>query len=850
MGGGPVESKDVRQFSFSDLATGWSFRQSDSKGAAWLPVQKIPSTVQQDLMDQGIVKDPFFNFNELEAGWVGTESWVYRTQFNAPALDNQSKTVLVFEGLDTFAVVRLDGKVVLRSDNMYISHRVDITNFVKLTARHELEIEFDSALFKARQIQNSHADHKWTCFNGEPARLAVRKAQYHWGWDWGPLLNCAGIWKPIRLEVYTARIAELRTDVVVSCDQKSATLKVSAEIEDNHNDELRVEFKISFKGRTVSENSCPVLAQSGAFTHMRIDSPSLWMPAGYGTQDLYDVQATLFSQEKELHSESCRIGLREIQLIQENDSHGKSFYLRINGIDIFCGGSCWIPADSFLTNITPERYRAWIELMVPANQKMIRVWGGGIYEHDSFYSACDELGILVWQDFMFACGNYPCFSTFLDSVHQEAMQNVRRLRHHPSVVIFAGNNEDYQVAESAGLTYDYADKDPEHWLKTDFPARYIYEALLPDIIRKECPEIPYHPGSPWGDGKKTSDPTVGDLHQWDIWHGSQEKYQIFDSLGGRFNSEFGMQAFPHLETVKSFIQDEKDLYPQSRVMDFHNKADGHERRLATYLAENVRTATELEAYIHLTQLIQCEALTYGYRGWRKQWGEGRRCGGALVWQLNDCWPAISWSICDYYLRRKPAYYAMARCLAPVAVGARREHFDWSVAHAREPRYLEWQVWAVSSRLEAVIVDVEVRFWSVQTGREIKDRIVRRGVELTPNGTTDVARGVIDNENEVPHVLAVKMWMDGAVVARDMDWPQPLKYLHFPNRNVEVEVRGKEMHVRTERPVKCLVFEERMGYSLSDSAMDLAPNDEQVVHVTGWQQEDEPLRWTYLGAGEQ
>lgn len=430
------------------------------------------------------------------------------------------------------------------------------------------------------------------------------------------------------------------------------------------------------------------------------------------------------------------------------------------------------------------------------------------------------------------------------------MQNVRRLRHHPSVVIFAGNNEDYQVAESAGLSYDYADKDPEHWLKTDFPARYIYEALLPDIIRKECPEIPYHPGSPWGDGKKTSDPTVGDLHQWNIWHGSQGKYQIFDSLGGRFNSEFGMEAFPHLETVKSFIRDEKDLYPQSRVMDFHNKADGHERRIATYLVENVRTATDLEAYIHLTQLIQCEALTYGYRGWRKQWGEGRKCGGALVWQLNDCWPAISWSICDYYLRRKPAYYAMARCLAPLAVGAKREHFDWSVTHAREPRYLEWEVWGVSSRLEAVIVDVELRFWGVETGKEIKDRIVKRGVELTPNGTTEVARGVIDNENEVPHVLAVKMWLDGAVVARDMDWPQPLKYLHFPKRNVEVEVRGKEMHVSAERPVKCLVFEERMGYSLSDSAMDLAPNDEQIVHVTGWQEEDKPLRWTYLGAGEQ
>ena len=311
-----------------------------------------------------------------------------------------------------------------------------------------------------------------------------------------------------------------------------------------------------------------------------------------------------------------------------------------------------------------------------------------------------------------------------------------------------------------------------------------------------------------------------------------------------------MEAFPHLETIKSFIEDEKSLYPQSQVIDFHNKADGHERRIATYLVENVRMATELEAYIHLTQLIQAEALTYGYRGWRKQWGEDRRCGGALVWQLNDCWPTISWSICDYYLRKKPAYYAMARCLAPIAVGVRREHFDWTVTHAREPRLLTWEVWGVSSRLETATVDVEVRFWGVESGEEIKERFIQQGVQLAANGTTNIARGMINNEKEVPHVLAVKMWMDGVVVARDMDWPQPLKYLPFPKRNVNVRVRGEEMHVSAERPVKGLVFEERKGCSLSDSALDLAPEDVQVVKVGGLHNGDAPLRWTYLGAGEQ
>jgi beta-mannosidase len=454
---------------------------------------------------------------------------------------------------------------------------------------------------------------------------------------------------------------------------------------------------------------------------------------------------------------------------------------------------------------------------------------------------------------MFACGNYPCFPSILASIRDEATINVRNLRHHPSIVIFAGNNEDYQVAESATLSYDYSNRNPDDWLKTDFPARYIYECLLPDIIRAECPGIPYHPGSPWGDGKKTSDPTVGDLHQWNVWHGTQEKYQVFASLGGRFNSEFGMEAFPNLETIRSFVSDESALYPQSKMMDFHNKAAGHERRIAAYLVENVRTATDLSTYVHLTQLVQAEAITYAYRGWRKQWGKAgdRRCGGALVWQLNDCWPTISWSICDYYLRKKPAYYAITRCLAPLAIGVSREHFDWSVSHAREPRFLEWKLWGVSSLLEEVEVDVEVRFWGVEGRSNVKEQIIKKGVVLRANGTTDdIASGAIDTVKEVPHVIAVRMWRNGEIVARDMDWPQPLKYLQFLKRNVKLETEGEEMRVTAERPVKCLVFEERDGYSLSDNALDLAPEDRQIIIVKGLKDGDEPLRWTYLGRTEQ
>ena len=800
--------------------------------------------------DLGRLEDPFVGFNEIKAEWVGERSWTYRSSFGNLLLPPGSRAFLAFDGLDTFAHVKLDGKTILQSDNMFLPHRVDITHAARTGKGHQLEINFEPALFKAREIKKQHPGHKWICFNGDSSRLAVRKAQYHWGWDWGPFLMCAGIWRPVRLEVYSAKISDIRTDLDLAKNHQSATIKVTTTVESHRQHKLSATVSLRRGEDVISTAEADVSSEGQLLVAMDINNPDLWMPNGYGKQNLYHVDVTLVADGVEVHTDSRRIGIRSVELVQEPDSHGKSFYFRVNGVDVFCGGSCWIPADSFLTNVSPQKYRAWIELMVPANQKMIRVWGGGIYENDTFYDACDELGILVWQDFMFGCGNYPCHASILQSIQEEAVANVRRIRHHPCLAIFAGNNEDYQVQESAGLTYDYADKNEDSWLKTDFPARYIYESLLPQVVSAEAPSVPYHPGSPWGDGKISSDPTVGDMHQWNVWHGTQEKYQIFDSLGGRFNSEFGMEAFPHIATIKKFVENDGDLYPQSHVLDFHNKADGHERRIATYLVENVRTATKLETFIHLTQLIQCEALMFGYRGWRKQWGDDRHCGGALVWQLNDCWPVTSWAIVDYCLRRKPAYYAMARVLAPIAVGIRRKHHDWSVTHAREPKTQEWELWAVSSRLEEMTADIEVRFISVRTGKEIKDKFIKKGISVGANGTTDIARGEVDNIKEEPHILAARIFIDGRLVARDTDWPQPLKYLPFPNRNVRIDIKGSQMHVSVDRPVKCLVFEEREGCHLNDSAIDVVPGDDQVITVHGLKAEDEPLRWTYLGAEEQ
>jgi beta-mannosidase len=382
--------------------------------------------------------------------------------------------VLAFDGLDTFATVKLNGETVLESDNMFIPHRLDVTKQLSPGQKNVLEIDFASARLEAIKIKEKHPGHRWVGFNGDMARLAVRKAQYHWGWDWGPILNTCGPWREVRLETYQARIEDLRADYKLDDNLKSVRGTILATIEGTS--AHHVSFSV-FDGDKLVFKETAKVNDSTAKVEFHVNDPKLWFPHGYGEQSLYTITATALADDIEVHQTTRRTGFRKGELIQEPDALGKSFYFRVNGVDVFCGGSDWIPADSFTPRVTEEKYRKWLEMMVDGYQIMIRIWGGGIWEEDMFYDICDELGVLVWQDFMFGCGNYPAFPHILKSIEKECIANVARLRHHPSIIIYAGNNEDYQVQESFELTYDYEDKDPESWLKTDFPARYIYEKV-------------------------------------------------------------------------------------------------------------------------------------------------------------------------------------------------------------------------------------------------------------------------------------------------------------------------------------------------------------------------------------
>lgn len=616
-----------------------------------------------------------------------------------------------------------------------------------------------------------------------------------------------------------------------------------------------IKFELSLSGELVAKKVVDVEGNQ-ATTTFEIDQPKLWYPARYGKQPLYQLTATLFNDNVEAHSTSKRLGLRKAKLIQRplQDQPGTTFFFEINNIPIFCGGSNWIPADSFIPRVLRERYYDWVKLVAEGNQNMIRVWGGGIYEEQALYDACDELGILVWQDFMFACGNYPAFPSILDLIKREAEDNVKLLRHHPSIVIWAGNNEDYQYAEDEHLTYDYANKDAESWLQTDFPARYIYENILADVCKALIPHTYYHYGSPWGGGKDTHDPTVGDIHQWNVWHGTQEKYQNFDKLTGRFVSEFGMQAFPCARTIDAYLpkgSKDPERYAQSSTIDHHNKAAGHERRLALYLAENLRYSPEpLEGYIYATQLMQAECLSSAYRLWKRQWkGPGKEyCGGALVWQMNDCWPVTSWSIVDHYLRPQLAYFAVKRELRSLTCGMiRRVHETPRDKYTRVhiKREVRLELWGCNLFLEDLLVDVVVKAWNVVTGAETYSETIHESFLLRQNRSTEVAEFRVPvrtwtSDQEEENRTAVAAYLNdsasGRQLARYVNWPEPLKYVHLqrPKRlKVEVDESKRWIDVSAEIPVKGLSLEcEADSVVFGDNCVDIVPGEVLRIGVRG------------------
>ncbi|KAH9948346.1 glycoside hydrolase family 2 protein [Amylocystis lapponica] len=829
------------------INTGWSFTQVGGgeavKDGEWLPVTHFPTTVHVELLAHKRIPDPFIGLQEWDVQWVGEVPWAFKTQFTVTEAELAAPNAdLVFDGLDTFAVVELNGKKILETENQFVAHRVPVKGILKASTN-DILITFASAFREGRAAEKAHG--KWQLWNGDSSRLHVRKAQYNYGWDWGPVLMTAGPWKPISLETYTARITDVDVRTRVAEDL-SANLDVSFSLSSEDHSIASVSLK-GPDGTPVASQTSIKISHSTARAQFKLSAGTfeLWYPVGYGKQPLYTIEVEVADEQGNvLNTKGERIAFRRARVVQDEliDQEGRT---------IFCGGSNWIPADSFLTTMTPKRYRDWLQLLIDGNQNMIRVWGGGIYEADAFYDICDELGILVWQDFMFGCGQYPAYDSFTQSVQVEAEQAVKRLRHHPSVVIF-----DYQIAEQSKLDLDYNDEKSD-FRDTNFPARYIYERLLPSVVER-LSDVHYHRSSPYsGFGKVTTDRNYGDLHQWNVWHGSQEPWHNWDILSGRFVSEFGMEAYPDIRTVDYWLGgDKSERYPQSRVMNSHNKADGFERRLELYLVENFKHAFDIESYVYYTQVMQAETLASAYRLWRRNWqGKGKEyTAGALVWQINDCWPTTSWAIVDYFLHPKPGYYTIKRELRPFTVGMTRKEKktyadDLTAAFFTLETVLE--IWGTNSTLAEKKAALEVTGFDLHSDwRETWTK----DVVLAPNASTELYSGALPGQptrtalSEVPKTIVVSARLldaSGAVLGRYSNWPEPFKF--GLGLAVAVASDGESVELSTRKPIKGIVLDVEGEYAqFSDQAIDLVPDDPQVVKVVGLKGREVKVR--FLGDG--
>lgn len=820
------------------LSAGWRLKQRDpaldldeewASVDGWLPA-RVPGTVHEALLDAGLIPDPFYGLNEKAVQWVGEQDWLYRCDFEvSPAFIAEGPVTLCCDGLDTVAMVWLNGKQVLATDNMFLPRRVSVTEHLQ-PGGNVLVILFVSALRcgKDREAQWGRR----AAWNGDPSRVYVRKAQYHYGWDWGPCLLTAGPWRAVRLEAGADRIAEVHCPVEVASDLERAVIPVtlSVEVDAAAGGLARaVDLRLIDPSGTVADRVRLHVSEGGEVRHsFVVDRPELWWPNGHGSQPLYHIQATLTRGEAVLDRSDRRLGIRRLRLLQEpiTGEPGSSFAFEVNNVPIFCGGANWIPADSFTTRLGPHDYRVQLEQAAAAHMVMLRVWGGGIYEEDAFYDQCDELGLMVWQDFMFACGMYPGHAEFQESVRDEAEAQVRRLRHHPCLVLWCGNNEDYEIAESLNAYHpeDSGDSD-----EARFPARAIYEQLLPAVCERLDPARPYWPGSPYG-GRPAGDQTVGDRHAWDIWHRAMAPYRDYPRYAGRFVSEFGMQSCPAPETIASVLPPE-ERYSQSRTMDYHNKASDGPRRLAVYLNDTLRVDDTIEDYIYATQFVQSEALAGAYRGWRRRWsGPGQyRVAGALVWQLNDCWPVTSWAIVDYARRLKPAYHAVRRELAPLVVGVVQG--DGGT-----------EVWAVNATARTIEATLHLQAYDLDGERLFSHS---SAALLGPNQATELGTYAMAEE---PAVVGARLLAGDEVLARATAWPEPFKYLTLADPDITVERCGNdELRIQAVRPAKGLWLMAGDGVTWSDNMLDLLPGDPQIVTAQGLHGNRIDARW--LGGHE-
>ncbi|NPD44801.1 glycoside hydrolase family 2 protein [Lentimicrobium sp. S6] len=639
------------------LLDNWTFSEPGIEESF---IARVPGSIHLDLLENKKIPDPFLSNNEEKLKWIENKDWTYSTTFELSSEElKKQKTNLIFEGLDTYADVYLNGELIFSSDNMFLEYSKNVTEH--LQERNDLVVHFNSTIKIAEPLYDAHEIRLPAGNDRNEKRTSVftRKAPYQFGWDWGPRLVGASIWKPVYLEFWDDISVEKPSFTQKELQKNIAKLEIELPIHSTEKKEVEIQI---FKNQELLFSEKTNLTEGpNLFSKIiEIENPKLWWPNGYGEAYLYEFTFIVIDG-KSSWEEELKIGLRTIELERKKDSIGESFQFVVNEEAIYMKGANYIPQDAFPSRVSEKDYKKTIQLSKEANMNMLRVWGGGYYEMDEFYELCDENGILVWQDFMFSCSLYPGDENFLKNVEEEAQQQILRLKNHACLALWCGNNEMNELWHNWGYqtAFNYSAQDS---IDTWHDYLKVFDDLLPKLVEQYDSNTDYLESSPvFGWGREES-MTHGDSHYWGIWWGKQP-FEMYEEKVPRFSSEFGFQSLPHLNTIFSFTDSSQlDLF--SEDMKAHQKSSIGNQTILDYLPQYYPEPSNFKEMIYVSQLLQAYGMDLAFRAQRFA---KPLCMGTLYWQLNDCWPGLSWSSIDYYKQKKATHYVAQQDFATFLV---------------------------------------------------------------------------------------------------------------------------------------------------------------------------------------